>query len=254
MPTRSSRCSIRTTESVTRIPQSIWTFLTEGEFWKASPSNRPQVDLARGHIAFLLERALEDKLVTHRDVVEGVTVQELANRLPKIELGQLIQCALQNAQKGTSFTGSRPAVDDAADDHSFNTFHCRTSGRPSSFRASRSATQGTPVPPRFPRRRHRRPPSSAPAAAIPATATAAHYAAAAPVEPAKSTYDVPFPAPAPGAKGIPSKSKDSTLVDSKVKLKQPAPEAPGVHKVEEAFFGDEADDIEVIEEETQKTG
>src|SRR5882724_7943051 len=37
--------------------QKIWTFLTEGEFWKAS-TNKSQADVARNHIAFMLERAL----------------------------------------------------------------------------------------------------------------------------------------------------------------------------------------------------
>jgi len=83
--------------------QRIWAFLTEGEFWKAS-TNKVQADIARNHIAFMLERALADKLISHRDVVEGVTVEELANRLPKAELGRLIQCALQNADRGTTFT------------------------------------------------------------------------------------------------------------------------------------------------------
>jgi hypothetical protein len=36
----------------------------------------------------MLERAFEDKLITHRDVVEGVTVEELANRLPKAQLSR----------------------------------------------------------------------------------------------------------------------------------------------------------------------
>jgi hypothetical protein len=60
--------------------------------------------VARNHVAFMLERGLEDKLLTHRDVVEGIAVDELATRLPKAELGRLIQCALQNADRGVPFT------------------------------------------------------------------------------------------------------------------------------------------------------
>jgi hypothetical protein len=47
----------------------IWSFLIEGEFWKASSLNKSQGDVARNHVAFMLERGLEDKLLTHRDVV-----------------------------------------------------------------------------------------------------------------------------------------------------------------------------------------
>src|SRR5262245_44908794 len=70
-------------------PRKIWAFLVEGEFWRASSSTKGAADVPRNHMSFLLERALEDKLMTHRDVVEGITVDELANRLPKAELGRL---------------------------------------------------------------------------------------------------------------------------------------------------------------------
>lgn len=84
-------------------PRKIWSFLVEGEFWRAGAS-KAAPDVPRNHLAFMLERALEDKLMTHRDVVEGITVDELANRLPKAELGKLIQCALKNADKLTVFS------------------------------------------------------------------------------------------------------------------------------------------------------
>src|ERR1051325_1517582 len=33
--------------------QKIWSFLTEGEFWKASKNNKAHSDVARHHVAFL---------------------------------------------------------------------------------------------------------------------------------------------------------------------------------------------------------
>jgi hypothetical protein len=84
--------------------EKIWSFLTEGAFWKTSSSKKNEAESARNHVAFMLERALEDKLLTHRDIVEGVTVDELSTRLPKAELGRLIQCALAIGEKGTPFT------------------------------------------------------------------------------------------------------------------------------------------------------
>lgn len=85
-------------------PQQLWAFISEGEFWKSASVSKLSADVARSHIAFMLERAFEDKLITHRDLVEGATVEELANRLPKSELGRLIMHALQNADRGMSFT------------------------------------------------------------------------------------------------------------------------------------------------------
>jgi len=86
--------------------QQLWSFVKEGDFWKATSASKASLDIARSHIAFMLERALEDKLLTHRDIVEGITVEELASRLPKAELGRLIMQALQSGERGGSFTDS----------------------------------------------------------------------------------------------------------------------------------------------------
>lgn len=84
--------------------QKLWAFVTEGEFWKAPSTRHPDIDMARPHVAFMLERALEDRLLTHLDVVEGITVDELAARLPKSELGNIIKLSLANAKSDTPFT------------------------------------------------------------------------------------------------------------------------------------------------------
>jgi hypothetical protein len=84
--------------------QALWAYAIEPEFWKATPSKGPEFERARTHIAFMLERALTDKLVTHRDIVEGVTVEELATRLPRSEMGKLVKRALENAGKKAPFT------------------------------------------------------------------------------------------------------------------------------------------------------
>lgn len=81
----------------------LWQFLIEGEFWNASPSDKDEFDRAKGHVAFLLDRALEDLLITHRDVVDGISVEELVTRLPKAELGRIIGRALENGHKDAPF-------------------------------------------------------------------------------------------------------------------------------------------------------
>jgi len=84
--------------------QKLWSYVTEGEFWKAPSTRHPEIDMARPHIAFMLERALEDRLLTHLDIVEGITVDELAARLPKSELGNIIKLSLANAKTESPFT------------------------------------------------------------------------------------------------------------------------------------------------------
>lgn len=84
--------------------KKIWSFLVEGEFWNASSSDKAAREVAKAHIAFMLDRALVDHLLSHRDVVEGITVTELAQRLPKAELGVIIESALANSHNKAPFT------------------------------------------------------------------------------------------------------------------------------------------------------
>ncbi|HWO11900.1 MAG TPA: hypothetical protein VNN80_20545, partial [Polyangiaceae bacterium] len=82
----------------------LWAYVTEGEFWKISPSRQKEYAAAKSHMAFMLARGLEDKLVTHADIVEGITVDELASRLPKSELGKIIKGALECGKRNAPFT------------------------------------------------------------------------------------------------------------------------------------------------------
>jgi hypothetical protein len=84
--------------------KALWAYITEGEFWKISPSRQKEYAAAKSHMAFMLGRALEDKLVSHQDIVEGITVEELASRLPKSELGKIIKGALECGKRNAPFT------------------------------------------------------------------------------------------------------------------------------------------------------
>jgi hypothetical protein len=259
-------------------PRKIWAFLTEGEFWKASASNKTLADVAKNHVAFLLERALEDKLITHRDVVEGVTVEELSNRLPKTELGRLIQCALHNAERGTSFTevdllATTPPrtlvqylplpnlwesiiATRIAARHGYVSepeAHAASASTPHAAQAAASSAHAAPAPASS---AHTAPAPAAAAAPIEAPKPTLPDAAATPV--ASGVKDVSLkPVPPPKTKDAPL-PKDSPFVkqDSKVKLKQPEPPVarpdpgPGLAKSQDPF-GDEEDDIEVIEDDAK---
>jgi hypothetical protein len=82
----------------------LWSFLVEGEFWNVAPTKSEEYRTSKQHIAFLLERALVDGLITHRAIIEGITVTELATRLPKAELGKIIEGALSAGQRKLPFT------------------------------------------------------------------------------------------------------------------------------------------------------
>jgi hypothetical protein len=84
--------------------KALWSYVTEGDFWKISPSRQKEYSAAKSHMAFMLARALEDRLLTHADIVEGITVEELASRLPKSELGKIIKGALDCGKRNAPFT------------------------------------------------------------------------------------------------------------------------------------------------------
>ena len=82
----------------------IWAFLIEGDFFNVTANRTNDHRIAKQHIAFLLDRALNDGLLTHRDIIDGVTVAELSARLPKAELGKIIEGALLAGRHKKAFT------------------------------------------------------------------------------------------------------------------------------------------------------
>ena len=82
-------------DRVRYLPQDkIWAFLTEGEFFNVAANQAASLRIAKQHIAFLLDRGLKDGLLSHRDIIEGVGISELSARLPKVELGKIIESAI----------------------------------------------------------------------------------------------------------------------------------------------------------------
>jgi len=84
--------------------QAIWKFVTEDEFWEATGTDVAVLERAKAHVAFMLDRALEDKLMTHQDIVEGITVERFVQVLPREALGHIIIGALQAGRGGAPFT------------------------------------------------------------------------------------------------------------------------------------------------------
>jgi hypothetical protein len=82
--------------------KALWSFLTEGKFWQIErDKDRTRHGVAAQHIAYMIDRALRDRLLSHRDVVDGITVGKLAELLPRPELAKIIAAALDqgHAQK-----------------------------------------------------------------------------------------------------------------------------------------------------------
>jgi hypothetical protein len=84
--------------------KKLWLYCIEGEFWNVGANKKHEFERAKDHVAFMLDRSLIDKLISYRDIVEGISVEELATRLPRSELGKLLKQALENSHNKTPFT------------------------------------------------------------------------------------------------------------------------------------------------------
>lgn len=80
--------------------QKIWPYVIEGEFW-LDPKKNPTAGV---HLAFILERALTDGLLSHKEVVEGITTEQIVDKLPRSELAKIISGALTSGQAGKPFS------------------------------------------------------------------------------------------------------------------------------------------------------
>jgi hypothetical protein len=85
-------------------PVKLWAFVVEGEFWKTDRSRGALFERAKEHIAFMLERALADGLINHQDLVNGVSVDAMAEALPRQTLGAIIKAALALGAGKQAFT------------------------------------------------------------------------------------------------------------------------------------------------------
>jgi hypothetical protein len=82
----------------------LWAYITEGNFWQTSEQHPEEFARAQKHIAFMLEQALTDELLSHRDIVEGIGVDTLAELLPREQLGGIITQALEVGHGDAPFT------------------------------------------------------------------------------------------------------------------------------------------------------
>jgi hypothetical protein len=84
----------------------LWNFLIEGEFWRITADNVP-VSVAREHVAYIVSRARAEKLITDREIIDGITLDVLVDSLPKEELGRVIERALAEGRSGRVFKDER---------------------------------------------------------------------------------------------------------------------------------------------------
>ncbi|HEY4117503.1 MAG TPA: hypothetical protein VGM56_06585 [Byssovorax sp.] len=85
--------------------RKVWLFLMEGEPWKVSRSkDAAGFKKVQHHMAYLIDRGIVHGLHSHQDVIDGITVEVLAEKLPRSELAKLVKRALSMGRENRSFT------------------------------------------------------------------------------------------------------------------------------------------------------
>lgn len=79
--------------------KALWLFVVEGEPWKVTASARTNFERAKAFVAYIVERALANLLLSHDELVSAVTVEKLAALLPREELGAVLGMALRMPEK-----------------------------------------------------------------------------------------------------------------------------------------------------------
>lgn len=84
--------------------RKLWAFLTEGDFWKVSRSKDAQGHkTAQAHLAYMLDRGLSHGLISHADLIEGISIELIAEKLPRGELAKILRKAIDVGATGAAF-------------------------------------------------------------------------------------------------------------------------------------------------------
>jgi hypothetical protein len=78
--------------------QKLWRFATDGAFWKKSPGDAGHADAVR-RIVWILERAIEQELVSADGIVEGLTFDQIVKCLPEQVAREVVIHALTIAEQ-----------------------------------------------------------------------------------------------------------------------------------------------------------
>jgi hypothetical protein len=81
----------------------LWAFVVEGDFWKATPAHGGDTSVAKRNVAYVVDCARANGLITDHDIVEGLTLDRILEALPKSELAKLVRTAVAGGRNGQHF-------------------------------------------------------------------------------------------------------------------------------------------------------
>ncbi len=85
-------------------PQMLWAFVIEPGYGMGSADHGDQIPVIRDHTTYIIETALAQGLINHRDVVSAISVATLVDRLPRSELASVFERVLEEGREGMAFT------------------------------------------------------------------------------------------------------------------------------------------------------
>jgi hypothetical protein len=83
--------------------KKLWAFVVEGDFWRATSGQPGDLAIAKQHVAYIVDCARANGLVTEHDVVEGLTLDRILGALPKDELVKVTRAAVTGGRQGRPF-------------------------------------------------------------------------------------------------------------------------------------------------------
>lgn len=98
-----------TDDKVRHLPAGqLWQFATEDEFYKVTAAeDAARHARASGRMTFILECALEEGLITLKDLADGITFEEISGSLPEADVRELVKYALEIGRAGAPLAEER---------------------------------------------------------------------------------------------------------------------------------------------------
>lgn len=83
--------------------QMVWAYVVEPGSWTTKTRDPATLRKLRSHTAYLVRRAMDDKLLSARDVVTAISVPTLVDRLPREDVANVLERALEDGRQDTPF-------------------------------------------------------------------------------------------------------------------------------------------------------
>jgi hypothetical protein len=83
--------------------KKLWAFVVEGDFWRATSAQPGELAIAKRNVAYIVDCARANGLVTDHDAVEGLTLDRILGALPKDELVKVTRAAVTGGRQGRTF-------------------------------------------------------------------------------------------------------------------------------------------------------